>query len=31
MKTMVTQKQILEHFNLSRDTLVAMKKGIIFL
>ncbi|QWG33331.1 hypothetical protein [Bacillus mycoides] len=26
MKTMVTQKQILEHFNLSRDTLVAMEK-----
>ncbi|WP_270606877.1 restriction endonuclease [Bacillus mobilis] len=26
MKTMVTQKQILEYFNLSRDTLVAMEK-----
>ncbi|EOO79255.1 hypothetical protein IC7_01387 [Bacillus cereus BAG1O-1] len=26
MKTMVTQKQILKHFNLSRDTLVAMEK-----
>ncbi|MFB7347914.1 hypothetical protein CN899_27515 [Bacillus thuringiensis] len=26
MKTMVTQKQILDHFNLSGDTLVAMEK-----
>ncbi|MEK4672561.1 MULTISPECIES: HNH endonuclease [Bacillus] len=26
MKTMVTQKQIIKHFNLSRDTLVTMEK-----